>query len=193
MEPWEAYKIYLGLKLHFNSDYDYQRYGGKSRASKQSFLNRKDRSFFARVARKYKDSVKDFFIANFLVNQKGWIGNFNDLNYTEWNKRKQSLTYTFNNEMTSLCQLENNFDDIFKIENNTHPIIIKEFLAKRVSIETLIILQDLVNYIKDFDKKLSDDLVWPDIRRLIVKYSVFLNIDIQKCKINLLKIIKENL
>ena len=72
-------------------------------------------------------------LLNFLVNQKGWIGNFNDLNYTEWNKRKQSLTYTFNNEMTSLCQLENNFDDI---DFQTGDILL--FSAKKGCITNLI-------------------------------------------------------
>ena len=32
MESWEAYQMYLGLKLHFTSDYDYKRYGGKTSA-----------------------------------------------------------------------------------------------------------------------------------------------------------------
>ena len=30
MEAWEAYQMYLGLKLHFTTDYDYTRYGGKT-------------------------------------------------------------------------------------------------------------------------------------------------------------------
>ena len=47
MEGWQAYQMYLGLKLLFTSDYDYNQYGGKTRASKSSFLKRKDRYFFA--------------------------------------------------------------------------------------------------------------------------------------------------
>ena len=55
----------------------------------------------------------------------------------------------------------------------------------------MVILQGLLNYIRQWDKELKDDLVWPDNRRLIVKYSAFLNYDEGKCKTQLLKLIKE--
>ena len=74
MEAWESYQMYLGLKLHFTSDYDYQKYGGKTSASKSSFLKRRDRSFFARVARKYGDKTLEYFIANFIKFPKGYVG-----------------------------------------------------------------------------------------------------------------------
>ena len=37
MEAWEAYQMYLGLKLHFTTDYDYTRYGGKTSNTKFLF------------------------------------------------------------------------------------------------------------------------------------------------------------
>ena len=37
MEAWEAYQMYLGLKLHFTTDYDYTRYGGKTSIRKFLF------------------------------------------------------------------------------------------------------------------------------------------------------------
>ena len=93
MEAYDAYKIYHALKLHFTSNYDYMKYNGKANASVDSFLKRNDRPFFGKVARKYKDDTKDFFISNFIVNPKGWIGNFNEENYLNWKKRNQSLKY----------------------------------------------------------------------------------------------------
>ena len=81
MEAFDAYKIYMALKAHFNSDYDFNKYGGKTTVTKQSYLKRKDKFFFGRVARKYKEQVKDFFISNFLVKEKGYIGSFNEDNY----------------------------------------------------------------------------------------------------------------
>ena len=86
MEAFDAYKIYMALKAHFNSDYDFNKYGGKTTVTKQSYLKRKDKFFFGRVARKYKEQVKDFFISNFLVKEKGYIGSFNEDNYM-WSNR----------------------------------------------------------------------------------------------------------
>ena len=46
---------------------------GKTRSNKKSYLNRKDKHFFGRVSRKYIEEVQDFFVSNFLVNEKGYV------------------------------------------------------------------------------------------------------------------------
>lgn len=191
MEAWEAYQMYLGLKLHFTSDYDFHQYKGRTSASKASFLKRKDRSFFARVARKYDDKTLEYFVANFTKSPKGWLGDFKEEHYLEWSKNRQSLTYNFITDMSLLFSQVSHFDDIFSLQTGQHPVLLKNFLAKRISVETMVILQGLLNYVKKWDKELKDDLVWPDSRRLIVKYGAFLEYDKQKCKTQLLKLIKE--
>ena len=190
MESWEAYQMYLGLKLHFTSDYDYKRYGGKTSASKSSFLKRKDRNFFSRVVRKYEGKELDFFLSNFIKQPKGYIGDFKEENYIEWSKNQQSLTYNFVKDMSHLVSQES-FDNIFKCESGKHPTLVKSYLAKRISLETMVILQSLVNYMKQFDRDLKQDLIWPDIRRMVTKYSSFLSFDKQKCKMKLLQLLKE--
>ena len=49
MDAFSAYKIYMGLKAHFNSDYDFKKYSGKTTASKSSYLKRKDKFFFGDI------------------------------------------------------------------------------------------------------------------------------------------------
>ena len=73
MDAFSAYKIYMGLKAHFNSDYDFKKYSGKTTASKSSYLKRKDKFFFGKVSRRYGEKVKDFFVSNFLKNERGYI------------------------------------------------------------------------------------------------------------------------
>ena len=191
MEAFDAYRMYLGLKLHFTTDYDFTRYGGKTSASKASFLKRRDRNFFARVARKYGASTQDYFISNFVCSPKGWLGDFNETNYNNWVKNKQSLTYNFINDMSFLFSQVSEFDEIFSCNSGQHPVLLKNFLAKRISLESMVILQGLLNYVKQFDEELKHDLVWPDNRRLIVKYAAFLTFDKQKCKSQLLRLVKE--
>jgi hypothetical protein len=191
MEAFDAYRMYLGLKLHFTTDYDYTRYGGKTSASKASFLKRRDRNFFARVARKYGASTQDYFISNFVCSPKGWLGDFNEDNYNKWMKHKQSLTYNFINDMSFLFSQVSEFDEIFSCNSGQHPVLLKNFLAKRISLESMVILQGLLNYVKQFDEDLKHDLVWPDNRRLIVKYTAFLEFNQQKCKTQLVRLVKE--
>ena len=192
MEGWTAYQMYLGLKLHFTTDYDYKKYGGKTSASKGSFLRRRDRYFFARVAKKYGDNTLDYYIANFVKSPKGWLGDFSEENYNEWTKNRQSLTYNFISDMNILFPQVEDFESIFSCNNGQHSVLLKNFLAKRITVETMVILDGLLSYVKKWDKELHDDLVWPDVRRLVVKYGAFMNYDIHKCRLQLLKTVEEN-
>ena len=104
MDAFDAYKVYIALKSHFNSDYDFNKYHGKTSVSLDSFLKRSDRHFFGKVGRKYKEDTPDFFISNFINDPKGWIGNFTDSNYIEYCKRRQSLKYTYQNDLVDLLR-----------------------------------------------------------------------------------------
>jgi hypothetical protein len=98
VQPFDVYKSYLGLKNHFTKKtYDYHKYGGKSRASIQSFYKRRDRFFFEKLSRQKDDSeVVEYFVANFVScddPQALWIGQImkeGEENYSDWKRKNQS-------------------------------------------------------------------------------------------------------
>tara|TARA_B100000085_G_scaffold245712_1_gene239038 strand:- start:714 stop:1298 length:585 start_codon:yes stop_codon:yes gene_type:complete len=190
MEAYDAYKIYHALKLHFTTDYDYNKYNGKANVSVDSFLKRNDRPFFGRVSRKYKDDTKDFFISNFIVNPKGWVGNFNDENYLNWKKRNQSLKYNYKSELVELFHRVSTFDEIFH-NGSQHPLLLKQFMAKKLSIETVAILESLLGFCDRFDKQIEENIVWPDRKKLILNYSNLLTIDVNEYRVVTMKLTKE--
>ena len=190
MEAYDAYKIYHALKLHFTSDYDYNKYNGKANVSVDSFLKRNDRPFFGRVSRKYKDDTKDFFISNFIVNPKGWVGNFNDENYLNWKKRNQSLKYNYKTELVELFHKVSTFDEIFH-NGSQHPLLLKQFMAKKLSMETVAILESLLGFCDRFDKQIEENIVWPDRKKLILNYSNLLTIDVNEYRVVTMKLTKE--
>ena len=67
----------------------------------------------------------------------------------------------------------------------------REYFGKRVSLETLIILDELVQYQKNWDKKMSEDLFWPDVKKLMNDYKKFLTIPKETCKIVLINLIQK--
>jgi len=75
---------------------------------------------------------------------------------------------------------------MFLIENKKHPTIVKEHLGKNISLETLVILNKVIGFKNDFDKKL-DDPVWKFLSMRMNKYDAFLHIDIFKYR----KILKQ--
>jgi hypothetical protein len=58
MDPFESYKLYNALKLHFESGYDAVKYNFKSNVTPKSFFNRKDKYFFAKLAKKHNKELK---------------------------------------------------------------------------------------------------------------------------------------
>ena len=152
--------MYLGLKLHFTTDYDYTRYGGQNIASKHRFSKEKIEVFSLELQRSMMTKHWIIMFANFIKSPKGWLGDFKEEHYLEWSKNKQSLTYNFIKDMGFLFTVVDNFDSIFSCQNGQHSVLLKNFLAKRISVETMVILQGLLNYIGRWDKELKDDLVW---------------------------------
>lgn len=188
MEPFEVYRYYLALRLHFTTDqYDVIKQQGRVRASKQSFFKRKDLLAIRRVAENYSDKeIVDFLVANFVSGDR-WGGIFDTESkerYLGWKKRIESLSYTFEKELLKIqrfCTKANiSFRDIFSVSKNQHPYIIKLYLRNDVSIETLVILEKLFSFSSKLDDELKDDLVWPDVSRTIKKYVPFLNIKKEK-------------
>ena len=68
MEPFQAWKCYLALKLHFTtSSYDIVQHKGRVKASKDSFQRRNDFFLFKKLAKTYTDEeVINFLVSNFV-------------------------------------------------------------------------------------------------------------------------------
>jgi hypothetical protein len=183
MAPFECYKTYLALKNHFTKDsYDYHKYCKKTRASLDSFYKRKDRFWFEKLSRQRTEKeVEDFFIANFVScndPESLWIGEIikeGESRYTSWQRKIQSLSYHFKEESETLFE-DTKFDKVFDCSKG-HPILLKRFLTNKVSLETMVIYDKILNYGNNFDKKLKDP-VWETVSRRIKKYNNFLNIDV---------------
>ena len=90
MTGFEVYKMYLALKQHFTKEnYDYHTYNGRVRASETSFEQRRDRYYFKKLATKYdRKEILNYFVANFIVDPKGYIKSFSDKNYEQWKSNK---------------------------------------------------------------------------------------------------------
>ena len=188
MDAADVYLMYCAIKAHFSREnYDYHKFGGKTKIKRDSFYKRKDRFFFARLAKKYKtkEEIEDYLVSNYIACRGAWIGKFDDDVYNEWKRKKQSLTYNFINEMTPYAD---RFEELFLWED-THPLLLREYMGKRVSMETLVILDELINFQK---KWRDDDIVWKDLKKLMNNYKKFLTFDTEQCRIILLKFVKGN-
>jgi len=195
----DTYLMYCALKAHFKGTYDYHKFSGQTKVSRDSFWKRKDRFFFVKIASKYKDDreVLDYFVSNFIQDRNGYIANFNNKNYEDWLQRRKMFYELFSQELQPFV---NKFNPLFECNNKKgsfccgeHPLLLKEYLGKRVSLETMIILDELVEYSKNWDMELKwDDFVWPDVKKLMNNYKGFLTIDAERYRMKLSNLIEES-
>ena len=147
-----------------------------------------DNEKFAR--QKNDKEVEEFFVSNFIYSTDPgtmWIGEMikeGEGRYIDWKKKIQSLSYIFKEEANTLFE-QNQVNDVFDCSNG-HPLILRNYLGGKTSLETLVICDRIFEYRKDFDQKLNDP-VWETVSRKIKKYGPFLNIDVPRYK----KILKE--
>jgi len=184
--------MYCAMKAHFSrKDYDFNKYGGKTKVSRDSFFKRKDRHFFVKLSRKYSTDIeiKNYYISNFIKDKRGYIANFSDENYKSWLLKRSGFFEQFVIELSPYIK---EFQPLFEVEGNNHPKLLKEFLGSRVSLETMIVLDELVEYGKNWDKLLESDIIWIDLKKLMENYKGFLTINKNLYRMKLLKLIEES-
>lgn len=195
-EGFNAYKTYLSVRNHFNSNYDFFKYKGKLNVSQDSFLKRSDKYFFAKLERKYKgDQLVYFFVSNFIDSEDSWSGslvtNQSEEVFLNWLKRIESLKYNFQKDCKYLLnemEIKNySFNDLYDC-SNSHPVILKKYMGSFVTIETIVIFDKILGLFKKFDKLLNDDIVYQKISKKAIKYSPFVSINTDEYKALMKKI-----
>jgi hypothetical protein len=190
-----AYKVYLAVKSHFTHDsYDYFKYGGKTRASAQTFERRQDRYFFEKLAKRYSESeLLEFFISNFLMNDQLWIGDAFDSHcdhvYSNWKKTQESITYIFGQDCEfMLNHIEKSgiaFNALFSptvvhevgaVEHTKYPLAFQMCMSGEIHIETLVLLDCILGFVQKAHKKLKGDFTWDTFYKKIRRYKPFVSV-----------------
>lgn len=182
---YDAYLLYSGLKLHFDGKYDFFKYHGKLKLTRENFERSKSKFQFYKLSRKYDVSdLRDYYVSNFLVNNSAWVGELltaeGEERYKTWKKRIQSLTYMFKADILHMLHIFSDLDHMLKVTDGQHPPLFREMLMGKVSFETVVILNDILNFFPMWTKKIDDDLIWPSWEHKLLKYTPFVEYDKKK-------------
>lgn len=192
---FSAFALYNALRLHFTSpSYDFFKYNGKTNVSKDTFTKNKAKYTFYKLSRKYSnDELRNYYVANFLDSEVKWVGDIAGLdgekNYVEWQKRNQRLTYQFEQDIIYLFNRYMDPNDLLCVVDDHYPRLLMEVMQGDIMIETVVILNDLMGFLPMWNKKIKDDIVWPNWKLKIEKYTPFVQYDKAKMK----AIVKEKL
>ncbi len=187
MNGYDLYCTYQAIKLHFSSEsYNFFHYDGKTRVSIDAFQKRRDKFLFHRLARKYRDDeMVPFLVANFVHSDDNWTKSLleeeAEQTYREWKRRTDSMSKIYTDDLQKIAT-KDNFNDLFKVEDGQFPKLLVLFMQNEVTLETMVILNNIFDFIKIWDKKISDDIIYPKVSRKIRKYGSFLNVNVNKYK-----------
>lgn len=192
-----AFALYNALKTHFTStSYDFFKYNGKTNVSKETFLKRKDKYSFYKLSRKYSlEELRNFYLANFIYGDSTWVGEMTgpdgEVAYKKWQKTNQSLTYVFENDILGLVGNDTP-DAMLKVNDGQHPVLLREVMSGNITVETLAILNDIMNFFPMWNRKIDDDIIWPNWRLKVEKYTPFIHYDKVKFKNILKEVVSEH-
>ena len=188
MNGYDLYCTYQAIKLHFSSEsYNFFQYDGKTRVSIDAFQKRRDKFLFHRLARKYRDDeMVPFLVANFVHSDDNWTKSLledeAEETYRDWKRTTDSMSKIYVEDLQKIATKET-FNDLFKVEDGQFPKLLVTFLQKDVTIETMVILNNIFDFIRIWDKKISDDIIYPKVSRKIRKYGAFLAVNVDKYKL----------
>lgn len=141
----------MAIKLHFtNDEFNVFENRGRVKGTRDTFNARNDKYIFEKLANKYSTDkeIIQFFVANFAYNADTAIyeGKEAEDNLVIWNKRKQSITQVFIDDLaTIITHIETNKDEspLFFFDRTGYPLLLKLYLGGKITIETLRIIDDL--------------------------------------------------
>ena len=180
MTPFEAYKLYIAIKQHFSSpSYDFFKYNGKVRVSADNFETRKDKYMFYKLSK--RDDAMEYLVAILSQHPNVWVGEMFEPKYEQlykdYLKKKESLTYTFKNDIDNLLD---DFDKNFEVNDGQYPHLLNLYVRGKISKETFIIINDCVKFAGRWNKQISDTVMWPAISSNCKKFFPFMSYDKDK-------------
>ena len=192
MTGYEAFSLYNSLKLHFSSgSYDYFKYNGKSNISIEAFENRKDKYHFYKLSRQNeKEDYIEFLVSNFIIKENLWAGDLLQeeavIAYKQRMATIQSLGYKFQNDCQKLKDSVSSPNELL-ITDGDYPKLLIMTLQKDIHLETLVIMNSIMNFLPMWDKKITDTIRYPEFSRKVKKYTPFLQFDKEKFKSIIMK------
>lgn len=179
LTPFDLYVNYVALKRHFiDWKYDYVKYGGKVRLSRESFEKRNDKFYFNRLER-HIDPI-GLLTYNLCDDPRLWIRDIMNREgqdrYLEHRRRIESMSRVLQEDLEKLDpDFNKNFD-----ASQGHPPLVKAVMGKKITLETASILVELAGATDHLRAVADRDELAESVIMRILKFRPFLDYDLKK-------------
>lgn len=189
MNGFKAFRYYVALKLHFSKDkFDVFTNRGNVKGSVEAFQARNDRYLYEKLGAKFNSDqeIIQFYVANFAYGNEDMIYSMDQAeeNYLIWKRRKESVSHLFASDISTIeLEVEKNKMDMaamFYFLDNNYPHLLKMYLGKQVSVETLHMINlNGIPFLDNWKKDPRSMLLEDELRR-IDKLRGFVKYDSEK-------------
>lgn len=180
MDGFKAFKYYTAIKLHFtNPQFNVFVNRGRVKGSRAAFLSRNDHLLFEKLAQQLPND-KDFIqyiAANFMYGNPNMVYSSDEAmaNFKEFQRRKQSITRVFTNDLDTITSSGAQYE----FSGLQIPDVVQLLMAKRITLETMVILNDMDAIVDKMRQSthiallLGDDLLRIEKSKGFVKYDPY--------------------
>jgi len=182
MNGYEAYCLFMAIKLHFQSEsYNAFKYNFKLKScTPENYDVVKGKFYYEKLARRYqtREVLMDFLVGNFIEEpSKSWfISDFLDgaaiANYKKFQQRIESIHYIFKEDLVKIFdyvsdELDSDADSFFQSCDSW------DWLFSNIRVETIVLLNGFMHFLERWEKEIDDDILFPTFYNLVMKYSPF--------------------
>lgn len=163
MSPYQAYKFYLAIKLHFTVDsYDvFETRGAVRVCSASAFETNKMRGRFAFIAREHPEpkSIVQFFVACFAYSANVFDHQESKEAHAKWMKHKEMMTSMILDDLDTV-------DDITSALVGTPCKLMKMISGGHINIETAVAINRKMNFVEGWKHNFTHPSLYIRIKKL---------------------------
>lgn len=182
MDGYECYKLYMALSSHFDPGraYDYFKYGGKTNVTYKAFQKRRDGYIFDKISRLPNPRLRMIcalaegvtYIGD-IVGDKGRSAQMKHQKYMD------AAGYNFQQELPELPQP---IGKLVAHDQGMIPPLAQLFYQKKIRLQTLIILNNLLDYVSIWKSRSITDPLLYKLVHTIEKFTPFFVYEKDKTK-----------
>lgn len=187
MAPYDAYCMYVAMKLHFTKkDYDFITYRGSVKIKQETFDRLAYKSMFYKLVNLYPpERLKTLFLIVLARNPKAWPGDFLTTKSAELLRSKEMFdsaqTYQFESELDTILDSVNSVEELISMKNGNLPFLYVLLNNDEVRLDTFIIIDDILSLTSKWKIEKINPF-WSSQKLQLDKYAPFVKYDKSKCK-----------
>jgi hypothetical protein len=188
LDELDTFQMYLAIKNHFTTDYDFFKYKGRLKNSVYSYENLLKKNYHGAIYKLSKTydakHLCGYFVSNMLVQDGKHLFDVDSEGkriYADFIRRMESRSYIFKQDVNRVCMELNkskktDFWDSTHVYEGQHPLLFRMFVGSYLAPETMCILYQMKDFITEWDNKINDPVFYPVVVKQIRKLSPFVNI-----------------